>query len=163
MIIYCSKNLEKFLGPVNPTIPSTSILGDWNGHLFTIHRRKCLLFMNNKTCYSVVMANVLKKDLKNFEQVFKQRLIRQFEHDLNIKEPQEIKLRNMLGDLVLTKSNNDKKIIGTINHHMKNLTYNSYPGNVENWDEVAVSGILNDYLVGTQIPAQRKKSRLFQA
>jgi hypothetical protein len=163
MTIYCSKKLETFLGQITQTIQPTepSDLGDWNGHLFTIDRKKCLIFMNNKTCYSVVMTNVLKKDLKDFGQVFKERLIRQLDHDLNINEGQEIKFRKELGVIGLSKSNNDKKIIGTINHHVDNLKYNNYGGGVQTWDEVKVTGILNDYLVGTKITVDRKRNRDF--
>jgi hypothetical protein len=161
MTIYCSKKLETFLGQITPTIQPTesSTLGAWNGHLFTIDRKKCLIFMNNQTCYSVVMTNVLKKDLKDLGQVFKERLIRQLDHDLNLNERQEIKFRKDLGDIVLSKSNNDKKIIGTINHHVDNLKYNNYGG--EHWDDVNVTGILNDYSVGTKLTTDRKRNRDF--
>jgi hypothetical protein len=163
MTIYCSKKLENFLGPVRQTMSplGTSSLGDWNGHLFTIERKKCLIFMNNKNCYSVVMSNVLKKDIKDFGQLFKERLIHQLSHDLNLNERQEIKLRKELAEVILCKSNNDKKIIGTINHHVDNLKYNNYGGGIENWDEVYVTGILNDYLVGTKIKTDRKRYRDF--
>ncbi len=163
MTIYCSKKLETFLGQINTSIKptETSIFGDWNGHLFSIDRRKCLIFMNNKTCYSVVMTNVLKKGTKDFGQVFKERLIRQLDYDLKINESQEVKLRKELGDIVLSRSNNDKKIIGTINHHVDNLKYNNYGDGVENWDEKNVTGLLNNYLVGTKINAGRKRNRDF--
>ncbi|HTH54944.1 MAG TPA: hypothetical protein VL728_02785 [Cyclobacteriaceae bacterium] len=117
--------------------------------------------MNNKTCYSVVMTNVLKKDLKDLGQAFKERLIRQLDHDLNINEQQEIKFRKELDVIRLSKSNNDKKIIGTINHHVDNLKHNNYGGGVDSWDEVNVTGILNDYLVGTKILSGRKRNRDF--
>jgi hypothetical protein len=160
MTIYCSKKLETFLGQVIPIIQPTgsSNLGDWNGHLFTIDKKRSLIFMNNRTCYSLVMTNVLKKDMKDIKQVFKERLIRQLDHDLNINERQEIKIRHELADIVLSKSNNDKKIIGTINHHVDNLKYNNYG---ENWDDVHVTGILNDYLVGTKLTTDRKRNRDF--
>lgn len=47
--IYCSKKLETFIGPISQKLqsPETSSIGDWNAHLFTIERMKCLLFMNN--------------------------------------------------------------------------------------------------------------------
>ncbi|HYI78044.1 MAG TPA: hypothetical protein VEW65_10530 [Chryseolinea sp.] len=115
--------------------------------------------MNNKTCYSVVMKNVLKADTRNFGQVFKERLIRQLDHDLKINEGQEVKLRKEFGEVTLARSNNDKKIIGTINHHVENLKYNSYGVGVENWDEVKVTGVLNEYLVGTKIEMGMKSNR----
>lgn len=159
MTIYCSKKLETFLGKITRTIEQaeSSIIRDWNGHLFTIDRNRCLIFMNNRTCYSMVMSNVLKKDVKDFSQVFKERLIRQLYYDLKINERQEIKLRKEFERIVINKSNNDKKIIGTINHHVENLKYNNYGGGVMNWDEVHVSGILNDYSVATKIGNDKRR------
>jgi len=163
MTIYCSNKLEKFLGQISPKFQVTegSDFGNWNGHLFTIDRKKCLIFMNSKTCYSVLLTNVHKKDLKNFGQLFKERLIRQLDHDLGISESQEIKLRQQLGDIFLSKSNNDKKIIGTINHHVENLKFNGYEDTVEYWDEIEVTGHLNDYLVGTKIKTNTRRNRDF--
>jgi hypothetical protein len=105
-----------------------------------------LLFSGNDKCI-------------NFGQVFKERLIRQLDHDLKINERQETKFRKELGDIVLSKSNNDKKIIGTINHHVDNLKYNNYGS--ESWDDVNVTGILNDYLVGTKLTTESKRNRDF--
>lgn len=163
MTIYCSKKLETFLGQKSPQNKpaDNSTFGDWNAHLFAIGRKKCLIFMNNRTCYSVVMTNVLKKDLKDLGQVFKERLIRQLDNDIKLTEGQEIKVRNTLGDIAFSKSNNDKKIIGTINHHIDNLKYNNYGGGIETWDDIHVTGILNDYLVGTKIPANGQKQSDF--
>lgn len=163
MKIYCSKKLETFFGKIIPTVQLTenSIFGDWNGHLFTIDRKRCLIFMNNKTCYSIIMINVLKKDLKNFGQVFKERLIRQLDHDLQINELQEIKLRKELSVIMLSSSNNDKKIIGTINHQVENLRFYDDGERIENWDELNVTGILNDHLLGTKMTADMKKNRDF--
>jgi hypothetical protein len=125
--IYCSKKLETFIGPISQKLqsPETSSIGDWNAHLFTIERMKCLLFMNNRTCYSVFMSGILKKDTKDFELLFKERLIQQLDHELELNESQEVKVRRELTDIVISKSNNDKKIIGTINHHVDNLKYNN--------------------------------------
>jgi hypothetical protein len=162
MTIYCSKKLEIFLGQIKPTITLTapSKIGDWNGHLFTIDRKKCLIFMNNKTCYSIMLFNVYKKDLKDFGQVFKERLILQLDYDLKLSEAQEIKIRQHLTDIELSKSNNDKKILGTINHHLENLKFNSYEdGGVEFLDEVEVTGHFNNHLLGTKIIPDRKRNR----
>lgn len=162
MTIYCSKKLESFLGQIHPTISLTtpSKIGDWNGHLFTIDRKKCLIFMNNKACYSIMMFNIYKKDFKDLGQVFKERLIRQLDYDLKLNETQEIKIRQYLSDIELSKSNNDKKILGTINHHIENLKFNSYQdGGVEYLDEVEVTGHFNRHLLGTKITTDKKRNR----
>ncbi len=163
MIIYCSNKPEKFLGQINPGFLeiTSSFLGDWNGHLFTIDRKKCLMFMNNKTCYSVILTNVYKRDLKDFGQLFTERLIRQLDHDLGINEAREIKLRQQVGSIIFRKSNNDRKIIGTINHHIENLKFNGYHDSVEYWDEAEVAGHLNNYLVGTKLETNIRRNRNF--
>ena len=163
MTIYCSKKLETFLGQTIPTVnPSAySIFGDWNGHLFTVDGKKCLIFMNNRTCYSVVFTNVQKKKLKDFGPIFKERLITQLDHDIKLTEEQEIRIRRDLANIILTKSNNDKKIIGTINHHIENLKFSNDPEGVENWNELLVTESLNNYLVGTKILPAMKRNRDF--
>jgi hypothetical protein len=162
MIIYCSKKLQTFLGKTAEVQPAqSSNLGDWNGHLFTIGRKKCLILMNNKTCYSILIINVLKKDVKDFGQVFKARLIRQLDHDFKINERQEIRFRKELAEVVLAKSNNDKKIIGTINHHVESLEYRNYETAIEYWDELQVTEILNHDLLGTKITPDRRRNRDF--
>ncbi|GCC53718.1 hypothetical protein SanaruYs_39660 [Chryseotalea sanaruensis] len=107
------------------------------------------------------MTNIKKKDTKDFGQVFRERLIKQLDHDIKLNEGQEIKLRRNLIDIKLTKSNNDKKILGTINHHVENLKYNNFQDGIENWDEVYVTGLLNGYLVRTKILHDRQKRRDF--
>ena len=163
MTIYCSKKLETFLGQtasiVNPS--PNSIFGDWNGHMFTVDRKRCLIFMNSLTCYSIVFINVQKKSLKNFGLIFKERLITQLDHDIKLTEEQEIRIRRDLANIILTKSNNDKKIIGTINHNIENLKFSSYPERIENWDELLVTESLNNYLVGTKILPNMKRNRDF--
>jgi hypothetical protein len=50
--IYLSNKLQQLLSPVGLQSGSdlaTSFLGDWNAHLFTVDRRKCLILVNNKT------------------------------------------------------------------------------------------------------------------
>jgi hypothetical protein len=107
------------------------------------------------------MNNILKKNTKDFGQVFRERLIKQLDYDIKLTEGQEIKLRKDFGDITLTKSNNDKKILGTINHQVENLKYNTFGGGIENWDDLVVSGIINNYLVGTRITTDEKVNRDF--
>jgi hypothetical protein len=163
MLIFCSKKLESFFGksvtPVTPD-PDQSMLGDWNAHLFFVERKKCILFMNNKTCYSILMTNILKKDFVNLTAVFKERFIKQLDHDLRISEKTEIKIRSEIPEILLAKSNNDKKIIGTINSHIEVIKYKIYrDGGLVFWDDIRENGHLNKRLSGTKLPIKTKVSR----
>ncbi len=163
MTIYCSKKLEVFLGQTSiETNPAeSSIFGDWNGHLFTVDRKRFLIFMNNRTCYCIVFANVRKNNLKDFVRIFRERLIAQLDHDMELSEGQEIRIRRDLAKISLTKSNNDKKIIGTINHHIENLKYSNYRDGFPDLNEFQVTEFLNNSLVGTKILPNMKRNRDF--
>jgi len=46
------KKLHEFVGEVQTTLPTENIernLNNWNGHLFFMDRKKCLVFVNNLT------------------------------------------------------------------------------------------------------------------
>jgi hypothetical protein len=152
MKIFCSKKMESFMGRITESVqPTSSLFGDWNGHLFTVDRKKCLIFMNKKTYYSVIMTNVYKKDLVDFGQKFKERLIQQLEFDLGLNELKEIKIRKELGHIYLTQTNNDRKIQGTINHHIEQLKYVGYrDGGIEFSDTLKENQIINSTPLGTK-------------
>ena len=104
------------------------------------------------------MTCVLKKDVKDFELVFRERLIRQLVHDLELDEGQVVKIVGEFGDILLSRSNNDKKIIGSINLQVDNLKHNNYGAGFESWNDIEVTGILNRHLLGTKIVANNKAS-----
>jgi hypothetical protein len=117
--------------------------------------------MSSKTCYSIIMTNILKKHTEDFGQFFKERLIRQLDNDLMLTEKQEITIRDGLGNITFSRSNNDRKIIGTMNHHVENLRFNDIDGGIDNWDEVKVNRMLNERPMGTKIKLDKKRYRDF--
>jgi hypothetical protein len=50
---------------------SSSPLGDWYGHLFTIDRRKCLMFINEPTLFVCPIFNVVKADYRDIAPLFR--------------------------------------------------------------------------------------------
>lgn len=152
--------MEKFIGKIEHyTAPDYgNKFGNWNGHLFTVDRRKFILFTNDKTAYSFVLVDIKKKDLKDFHNLFKEALIHQLDFDLRINERQEIELRNALMDLRLTKTNNNKRILGTMNEFITTIIYVIYqhggPGNISSID---LGAGVNNYFVGTQVKGKRKQ------
>lgn len=56
MILHCSKKLAAKLSCVSPTtLEETSPLGSWHGHLFTLDRRQCVMFVHDATRYALFM------------------------------------------------------------------------------------------------------------
>jgi len=51
--------------------PSTSLLGDRYGHLFTIDRRKCVMFINEPTLFVCLAFDVVKADYRDIAPFFR--------------------------------------------------------------------------------------------
>lgn len=116
--IFCSKKLHEFVGDVQVALPTADIernLESWNGHLFFMDRKKCLVFVNNLTNYSVFMPDFVKKDLPNFETLFYHRLEEQLKHDGVVANSEAFDKLFPRDGFQFYKTNNDRRITGRIN------------------------------------------------
>ena len=120
-IVFCSAKLGKLLGVKN-RLPSIS-MNNWNGHLFFLEGRKCLVFIHKETLYSFVLFNVLKKDLVDFETVFTKHLLQQLHAEFQISEKLEEAVRMDLGEVELSTTDGDKIAIGYLNDAVQRLTW----------------------------------------
>ncbi len=56
MILHCSKKLAAKLTDVTSTaLEETSPLGSWHGHLYTLDRRQCVMFVHDATRFALFM------------------------------------------------------------------------------------------------------------
>ncbi len=53
---------------------SPSPLGDWYGHLFTVDRRKCLMFISEPTLFVCPILDVVKADYRDIAPLFRKGL-----------------------------------------------------------------------------------------
>lgn len=116
--IYCTNKLKEFFGLKKFPIADNSsenFIGNWNGHLFYLNRRKFLIFVNNKSYYSIIIADIKKSDLKNCDMLFLNRLTEQLVYDTSIENSDILIILQKLIPLQFSKTNNDKKTLGTIN------------------------------------------------
>lgn len=61
MILHCAQKLAARLAGVSPTpLAETSPLGSWHGHLFTLDRRQCVMFVHDATRYALFMPGLRK-------------------------------------------------------------------------------------------------------
>lgn len=159
--IYCTKKLDGFIGNVDQDLPFDIIyrsLLDWNAHLFLAERKKCLVFVNNRTAYSVFIFGVSKKDLKNIDELFYGRLIEQLKHDKIINDNESFETFFPVEKLKFYKTNNDRKTIGRINDFVslfKSHLFRKYEG-LTNMDIVHENGLINSTPTG--IPGEIKKT-----
>lgn len=164
-IIYCSRKLENMIGRVGelPAEVSGSPMGDWNGHLFFVDRKKCLIFANNKTAYSIVMLDVRKQNMLYLESSFQKRVLEQLQYDLQPTEPQLAYASKSLDDIKITKTNNDQKILGTMHQFIDLIKYEAYQqGSLHKVNPLAIGGRINHYLIGTKIGANHQNKSYFE-
>lgn len=109
-----------------PTKVSSSPLGNWNGNLFFVNHKKCLIFTNNQTAYSVVTLDVKKQDMSYVEPFFQKRVFEQFQYDLHPTEQQVAYASTCLKDRKNTKTSNYQKILGTLHQFIDLITYEAY-------------------------------------
>lgn len=63
MILHCSQKLAAKLTAVSSTpLEETSPLGSWHGHLFTLDRRQCVMFIHDATRYALFLPGLRKED-----------------------------------------------------------------------------------------------------
>ena len=120
-IIFCSAKLGKLLGVKN-RLPSIS-MNNWNGHLFFLEGRKCLVFIHKETLYSFVMFDVLKKELADFKEVFIKHLLQQLHDDFRISDEIKESIKRDLENIELSTTDGDKIAIGYLNDCVNRLTW----------------------------------------
>ena len=124
--IFCSNKLKDFLGKdffISADNKPGNIYGDWNAHLFTIARHRYLILINNKAYYSVIFENIKKADFKDFNTLFLQRLTEQLIFDKAIHPHNIHLLIQKYSSPTFSKTNNDKKSIGTMNDFIYNYRW----------------------------------------
>lgn len=80
--------------------------------------------MNKQTLYSFLLIDVLKKDLDKFNKLFVDNLIEQLYFDNLLTSIVERNVRTKYQSIFLRKTDNDKKVIGSMNDHI--FTINVY-------------------------------------
>lgn len=115
--------MAKFIGANRIIkIDADGLIGNWNANIFYVDRKKSVLLINDKTCYSIIIPNISKKQMEHFQEIFIHRLLEQFEYDgIQINK---IQIDQLSGELLnFTTTNNNRPIIGTMTQFIKDLKY----------------------------------------
>lgn len=74
-LIPCTKNLQKEMGLKNDNLiqqePTSSLLGSWHANLIHIDRRKCVLFVNDKTLFNFLIPDVPREQIRQLDRLFR--------------------------------------------------------------------------------------------
>lgn len=122
MILRCTNRL---LGELNISKKDLSIdshdlddsmLGNWCANIFYINRKKCIIFMNERSYFSVIIFSVTKSDLGNIYSRFREELGRV----LLDEDFEGATIQKIVNDLKRVSFGNitNKSILGTMNNHV---------------------------------------------
>jgi len=113
-LIRCTQKLLKELR-VKPSEvePEFGYIGDWHASLLRVERRKCVLFTNNDTLYSIFVFGLKRAEFDHLDEVFRQSLFRR----LRIEGFSQIQIENALEEyqtIHFAKTNN-RSVLGSMN------------------------------------------------
>ena len=117
LVLRCTQKLLKELSiaPSDAIVP-VGALGAWHANLLRFERRKCVLFTNDSTLYSIFVPGLRKPQFQRITDVFGQSLFRSLRLG-GFAQPQiEAVLENIDGieELQVAKTNN-RSVLGSMN------------------------------------------------
>ena len=77
-LIRCTKKLQKEMGrkktDLHEVEPGSSRLGSWHANLIHIDRRKCVLFVNDRTLFNFIVPDVGRAQIRELDVLFREYL-----------------------------------------------------------------------------------------
>lgn len=141
--IQCTQKLLKKL-PVQPEecLSDPGLLGDWHANLICIERHNCVLFVNDRTLYSVYVAGLLKPDFAFLIDIFQQNLFKRLVSD-GFSQQQIENVLDEYSDVCITKTRN-RAILGSMNAIVQIVKHVVWRNGFEHFDP----GRLNEIPMG---------------
>jgi IS30 family transposase len=130
--IFTTKKLEKIISlkVENKNIEADDLLGKWNASVFYIAKKKCLIFVNSKTFFTVVIPKFSTTQIKDIDKLFFENLKSQLIYEkieMNFNE-----LKTQIGKINFHPTDNDRKLNGIINYNISIFDYMKYEFEVYN-------------------------------
>ncbi|MGD0900082.1 MAG: hypothetical protein ABR915_19785 [Thermoguttaceae bacterium] len=100
------------------SMPGPSPLGDWYGHLFTIERRKCILFINEPTLLVCLACGVVKADYRQIVPFFIKVLTWMLRNEM-FSEDESGLILGLHKDLTVGRTLN-RSTVGALNNRVAN-------------------------------------------
>ncbi len=116
--IYTTRKLEKTIQKsiVEKSESENKILGEWVSTIFYVDRKKCWLIINKLTKYLLILSDIKTSDLNHITRIFTETLHSQLKSD-GIEIVYQ-NLSELIGDIKLCGTNNDRSANGSLNNCM---------------------------------------------
>ena len=113
-LIRCTQKLLKELGVTPLALESPrGLLGPWHANLLRVERRKCVLFTNDATLYSLFAPGLRKPQFERLPDVFGQVLFRALRLE-DFSQQQIEAVLEEIEELQFAKTNN-RSVLGSMN------------------------------------------------
>ena len=88
-------------------------IGDWHANLFRFERRKCVLFTNSATLYSIFVPGLKRPDFDRLDEIFRQSLFKR----LRIEGFSQFQIEKVLEDYQTLQyaNTNNRSVLGSMN------------------------------------------------
>ena len=124
-LIRCTKKLQKEIGLKNADLaqqePSPSMTGSWHANLLHIDRRKCILFVNDKTLFNFIISDVNREQIRQLDSLFSN-FLQCILADEDIGEKIRDEIRLEYAEIGYANTNN-RSVMGSMNDLAFNYKY----------------------------------------
>ncbi len=105
---------------------NTDKILQWNAQLFFADKKKCIIITNKETLYSVIVLDVLKKDIIPFDKFVTYNLMEQMAYDEILSPNSKQWVKNNFSNIELQNTDNDKRVIGSMNEFINEVKHHIY-------------------------------------
>jgi hypothetical protein len=108
---------QKLLNELKIKLPNDKkvhfgFIGGWHANLLRFERRKCVLFTNDKTLYSVFVPGLKKPEFYHFDELFRHYLFKSLLNE-GFSQPQIERVLSEYQTIVFGKTNN-RSVLGSM-------------------------------------------------
>jgi hypothetical protein len=145
-VVRCTRNLLKEIDAPPTDIAemfSQGPLGSWHANIFRIERRKSIIFTNDKTLYSLLIVDVKKEALRQFDDLFRNALFKAM-RSIEIASHSINEIMDETLQFVIGKTTN-RSVLGTMNDHVLRIKLKvMYDGGYQYLDIANLNKRLNE-------------------
>ena len=147
-VIRCtSKLLADIDDPPVVAAVAPSPIGDWCGNIFTVERRKCVVFINERTLFVCLAIGVVKSDYRRIAPFFLDLLKRTL--SLEGFSKHEIAWVLAQHETITVDRTHDRSVLGSLNNRIANAKcIIEYKGGLAHCDASTLVHLLNETPMG---------------
>jgi hypothetical protein len=122
-LIRCTSKLLSELddAPVDTDDSTPSAIGDWCAQIFTVNRRKCVIFLHEPTLFVCLAIGVVKADYRKIGQFFRKVLAQTLQFE-QFSEEEAALVLGLHADLGVGKGH-DRSVLGSLNNRVSDAKF----------------------------------------